>query len=232
MWDITERPQLDALSAKGRDNLAQVHNYALDYNIFLLKGIKQRIDDNDSSLLASLNAIFGSIPKEYAQLMYNPLEGDGESISEPSTTSKLQFRVLDLLIQERHRRDIEMLNLKFENKIKYEPLTDPWKYEIKSVYYSAFQQANDEFSDQFIKFALLQSIEYDFEHSLDDENDYQNDDDLIAHFCDEEMMDFTLKGKEDEDEIVVNQSSIARVILPLASQTIFANDEGEEEPTE
>jgi hypothetical protein len=75
---------------------------------------------------------------------------------------------------------------------------------------------------------LLQSLEYDFEHSLDDENDYQSDDDLIAHFCDDELMEFTLKGSE-TDEITVNQSEIARVILPLASQAILSNDESDKE---
>lgn len=228
MWNIEERPKLAELSAESRENLSKVHDYALDYNIFLLKGIKQKIDDNDEGLIVSVTALFDSIPKEYSQMMYNPLAADCARFNEPSTTSMLQFRVLDLLIQERHRRDIDVLNAKFENKIKYEPLSNPWKYEIKSPYYRAFAEANEEFADQFVKFALLQSLEYDFEHSLDDENDYQSDDDLIAHFCDDELMEFTLKGSE-TDEITVNQSEIVRVILPLASQAILSNDESDKE---
>ncbi len=44
--------------------------------------------------------------------------------------------------------------------------------------------------DQFNKFALMQSLEYDFEHILDGDSEYQNDDDIVDQFCDDTLFRF------------------------------------------
>ena len=225
--DLTASPQLGSLNEISRENLSKIHDYALDYNIFLFKGIKECIDNNEISLIESIEALFESIPNEYSKLIHNPL-GGSKTFKDPSTTSKLQNRLLELLIQERHYRDIENLNKQFDDKIQYIKLDDPSVYEIKSIFFKTFQDSKDEFKDQFRKFALLQSLEYDFEHNLDNDSEYQNDNDIIDQFCDETLLNFKLENTKN-DETIVNESEIARVILPLASQVILGEDEEEDD---
>ncbi|GAV26845.1 hypothetical protein PMKS-000301 [Pichia membranifaciens] len=230
MIDLKTAPRLGKLSNQSTQLLAQVDDYALDYNIFLFKGIGNVIDTNDAQLVSFIESLFITLPKEYSSLIYNPLNLPANKIN-PSTTSKLQKRLLSLLIQERHKRDIQLLNKKFENKIKYVELEEPEKYEIKSIYYRTFDEAKDEYADQFGRLALLQSLEYDFEHALDNDSDYQSDDNLVEHFCDDRMLDFELGKSKSEDEVV--NSQIIRVLLPLASQVILGQQgEGEEEGEE
>ena len=231
MLDLERAPRLSELSEKSTHLLEKVDDYALDYNIFLFKGIDNVIDTNDEKLCSFIDSLFITLPKEYSSLIYNPLDASGKKIN-PSTTSKLQKRLLSLLIQERHRRDINSLNKQFDNKIQYVELEDPGKYQIKSVYYKTFDGAKEDFADQFSRLALLQSLEYDFEHTLDDDSDYQNDDDLIEHFCDEKMLNFKLDKSQTKAEVV--NSEIIRVLLPLASQVVLgqSEDEGDEEDIE
>lgn len=230
MIDLKTVPRLGKLSDESTQLLAKVDDYALDYNIFLFEGIGNVIDTNDAQLVSFIESLFITIPKEYSSLIYNPLSLPGKKIN-PSTTSKLQKRLLSLLIQERHKRDIQLLNEKFDNKIEYVELENPDKYEIKSIYYKTFNSAKDEYADQFGRLALLQSLEYDFEHALDDESDYQNDDDLVEHFCDDRMLDFKLDTSKTENEVM--NSELIRVLLPLASQVIMGQEgEGEAEDDE
>lgn len=225
MLDLNTPPKLSTLSEGQKELLSKIDDYALDYNIFLFRGMKEMIDNNDSKLISIISTLFASIPKEYSEIIFNPLDKDsGKLIA--STTSKIQNRLLSLLIQERHKRDIEILNKQFENKINYIELEDPFKYEIKSAYFKAFQEGKADYYDQFNKLALLQSLEYDFEHELNDDSDYQSDDDLIDHFCDDNIVNFKLSDFEKEEDVLGNE--IVRFILPLASQVLLSDDNDEE----
>lgn len=227
MLDLTVKPKLSLLGEDCRNLLAQVDDYALDYNLFLFKGIHDKIKNNDSGLISTIESLQIAIPKEYSDIIYNPLR-DGKL--EPSTTSKLQDRILCLLIEERHRRDIDMLNKRVDGKVKYIELENPSKYEIKSMFYKAFDGAKNDYEEQFRRFALLQSLEYDFEHNLDEDSDYQNDDDLVAHFCDEALMNFKIDQSTKEEDVL--NTEIVRILLPLASQVILGNEDDENEDEE
>lgn len=232
MLDLKTKPRLSQLSSKNRELLSNVDDYALDYNIFLSKGIDDMITGDDTNLKSMVDMLFASIPETYTKMIYNPIDPTTKQLTH-STTSALQNRLLSLLIQERHRRDIDNLNKNFENKIKYVELEDPRKYEIKSRFYQTFNNARGEYLEQFNRLALLQSLEYDFEHELDDDSDYQTDDDLIDHFCDEAIQKFKLDGSKTEEDVI--NSEIVRVLLPLASQVIMGqggdddDDDDEEE---
>lgn len=225
MIDLEKTPKLNELNQQSRDLLSKVDDYALDYNIFLFKGINNVIANNDDNLKSFIDSLFLTIPTEYSKMIYNPLDSKTQKIN-PSTTTKLQQRLLNLIIQERHRRDINQLNKQFENKIKYVELEDPNKYEIKSPFYQTFNNSKDDYKEQFEKLALLQSLEYDFEHTLDEDSDYQNDNDLIDHFCDDEMINFKLDNSKNENDVV--NSAIVRVLLPLASQVIIGQNDNEQ----
>ena len=149
--------------------------------------------------------------------------------------------MLLLLILERHRRDIIALNkllaadLKNPKTINYVELKDPMKYEIKSPIFRSFEGAKDVYQGSFKKFSVLQSIEYDFEHVIDENGDYQNDNDLVDAFCSDDVMKFNAKLCESKDksydslEDVVANSRIARVLIPLAAQAFLLGDGKEEE---
>lgn len=226
MLDLSVAPKLSLLTKESRDLLAQVDNYALDYNIFLLKGIHDTIKSNDTELITTIETLHATIPQEYSKIIFNPLQ-NGNFI--PSTTSNLEDRILGLLIEERHRRDINILNKLTGDKINYIELENPYKYEIKSNFFQAFNANKEEYKEIFRRFALLQSLEYDFEHDLDDDSDYQNDDDLIEHFCDETIMSFKLTQPVKEENVLNNE--IVRILLPLASQVIMGqgDDENDED---
>lgn len=226
MLDLSVAPKLSLLTKESRDLLAQVDNYALDYNIFLLKGIHDTIKSNDTELITTIETLHATIPQEYSKIIFNPLQ-NGNFI--PSTTSNLEDRILGLLIEERHRRDINILNKLTGDKINYIELENPYKYEIKSNFFQAFNANKEEYKEIFRRFALLQSLEYDFEHDLDDDSDYQNDDDLIEHFCDETIMSFRLTQPVKEENVLNNE--IVRILLPLASQVIMGqgDDENDED---
>jgi hypothetical protein len=226
MLDLNSAPRLDQLSEDLRASLNKVDNYALDYNIFLFKGMQETIASNNEKLLSILKSLFVSIPKEYLEIIHNPIDEETGKLL-PTTTSQLQNRLLSLLIQERHRRDIENLNKQFEDKIKYVQLDDPHKYEIKSLYFKTFDEGKEDYQEQFNRLALLQCLEYDFEHVIDEESDYQNDDDLIDHFCDESILNFKLDDFENEESVL--GSEIVRFILPLASQAILSNDDEDDD---
>ncbi|KAG0682650.1 hypothetical protein C6P42_002598 [Pichia californica] len=226
MIDLLSTPKYTQLNEVSKELLTKVDDYALDYNIFLFKGIDNVITEDNDNLKTFINSLFVSIPTEYPKMIYNPIDPNTNNVI-PSTTSKLQKRLLSMIIEERHRRDIELLNKQFENKIKYVELEDPHIYEIKSPFYQTFNKSRDEYKSQFDKLALLQSLEYDFEHELDDDSDYQNDNDLIEHFCDDEMLEFSLNNSKNEADVV--DSEIVRVLLPLASQVILGeNNENED----
>lgn len=226
MLDLTIDPRLSQLSTEKRELLTKVDDYALDYNIFLSKGVDDIIKSNDKQLISFIQKLFITIPDEYVKLIYNPINETSEKIN-PSTTSKLQKRLLSLLIQERHRRDIYLLNKQFDDKIKYIELEDPFKYEIKSHYFKIFSESNDDFKEQFNKIALFQSLEYDFEHVLDDDSDYQNDDDIVDNFCDDKILQFKVADFKKEDDVINDE--IAKLLMPMASQVILSPNEEEEE---
>lgn len=227
MIDLTTNAQISELSDSSKALLAKVDDYVLDYNIFLFKGMREIIASHDERLKSIIQSLFLTLPEEYSAMIFNPMEKSDGKI-EPSTTSKLQDRLLSLLIQERHRRDIDVLNSRFENKIKYIELGDPFKYEIKSPFYKTFNESKEDYGEQFNKLALLQSLEYDFEHVMDEESDYQSDDDLVGHFCDDSVVDFKLDASKTDADVM--DSEIVRVLLPLASQVILSeNDEDEVE---
>lgn len=213
---------IEALSEKSRELLGKVDSYVLDFNIFLFKGINETHTRENDKLLAFINQLMASIPLEYKTKIFNPIENDKVNLT---TTSKLQLRLLELLIHERHRRDIETINSQLGGKLKYIPLQHPQKYEIKSPFYLTFKQSNDEYENQFYKLALLQSLEYDFEHDLNEADDYQNDDDLVKEFCTDSILEFQLKDAKKESDIM--DSELIKVLIPLASQVILM--EGDEE---
>lgn len=228
MLDLESKPVLSSLKEENKNLIASVDDYVLDYNLFVLNSVREVLVSNDNQLVSFIQALIASLPDEYSNLIYNPIDDNGKI--NLSTTSKLQERLLNLLIQERHRRDIIALNKQFEEKIKYLELENPFKYEIKSPYYKAFLGAKDEQADQFHKLALLQSLEYDFEHNLDEESDYKTDDDLLEHFLDDAIVNFKLDGNVKEEDVM--NSEIVKIMLPLAAQVIMGDDDEVEDESE
>jgi len=239
-----EKPaSLQLLAEESRKKLAHVPDYPLDYNIFLFKGIADAQKDGESELVKFRESIVSSIPEDYGNLLFKGLNetSDGSIKLEATTTSRIQCRLLLLLILERHRRDIIALNkllaadLKNPKTINYVELKDPMKYEIKSPIFRSFEGAKDVYQGSFKKFSVLQSIEYDFEHVIDENGDYQNDNDLVDAFCSDDVMKFNAKLCESKDksydslEDVVANSRIARVLIPLAAQAFLLGDGKEEE---
>ncbi|QPG76645.1 hypothetical protein FOA43_004037 [Brettanomyces nanus] len=230
---------LEQLSDKSLQNLAKVSDYPLDYNIFLFKGIDQSRSEDLDELTQFRKSVLDSIPKDYGDLIFDAV---GANQLELTTIARLQNRLLKLLILERHRRDIEILNRmisedpKLANKkISYIQLKEPLKYEIKSPIYKSFENNRDLYKESFRKFALLQNVEYDFEHLIDDNGDYQTDDDLLEAFCTDDILDFNDKMKENKDkdydtiEDVVANSKIGKVLVPLAAQAFFTRDDDEKD---
>lgn len=231
---------LESLSDDSRKKLTRISEYPLDYNIFLFKGIKDSRKDDEKELIKFRKSVLDNIPKDYGNLVFNGLteKKDGSSDIEPTTTSRLQDRLLQILILERHRRDIIALNKllsadpKNTKKIQYIKLNEPLKYEVKSPIYRSFESNKELYESSFRKFAVLQSVEYDFEHVIDENGDYQNDDDLIDAFCTPEVLEFNeelIKNKDkgpDKIEDLVDNSRIARVLIPLAAQAFFLSEDG------
>ncbi|GME98350.1 unnamed protein product [Ambrosiozyma monospora] len=169
MTTFLDKPaSLSTLSKELNDKLSTVPDYPLDYNIFLFKGIKDSRKDFEKELIDLRLDIFQSIPEEYGRLVFKGVEegSNGDKILIHTTTSKLQDRLLELLILERHRRDIDILNKMLDTKpgndahIKLVQLEDPFKYEIKSPIYNSFQANADSYKESFKKFNILQNIEY------------------------------------------------------------------------
>lgn len=213
-----------SLSENSRELLQKVDPYVLDFNIFLFKGINETHSRDNAKLHEFLSQVLASIPSEYKTKIFNPIEDDKVILT---TTSRLQLRLLELLIHERHRRDIEVINSRLGGKLQYIPLNDPLKYEIKSPFYLTFKQSNDDYVNQFYKLAMLQCLEYDFEHNLDESDDYQNDDDLVKEFCSDSIMEFKLSDATKETDIM--DSELIKVLIPLASQVmLMEGDEAED----
>ncbi|VEU20075.1 DEKNAAC100287 [Brettanomyces naardenensis] len=242
---IDEPVSLLQLSEGSRTKLSTVSDYPLDYNIFLFKGISDSRKEDEQELINFRKSILDSVPEDYGNLVFGGLgkKDDGTPKLELTTTARLQERLLKLLILERHKRDIEALNRMLasdpENKkrINYNEIKEPLKYEIKSPIYRSFESHKALYKNSFKKFSLLQNVEYDFEHVIDEDGDYQNDNDLVDAFCTEDIVGFNEKMKEnkgkdyDSLEDVVSNSEIGRVLIPLAAQTfILEDDETTETP--
>lgn len=210
MLNLEVAPQLESLDKDTLTSLKLVNDYILDYNINMYKTINNLVISNDEKLISLLEPIFEIIPEDHLKNIFNPVET--KKHIDLSTTIKLQNRILNLLIQERHKRDIDCLNSKLDKKINLIKLNDPLVYEIKSPYYLTFSK-DDDLNNKFVKFAMLQSIEYDFENKIDSNSDYQSDDDLMNHFID------GITDIEIDDNIV--NKDIARLIIPLAASVIL-----------
>lgn len=229
---LDEQVSLNNLSGGWRETLTQVPDYPLDYNIFLSRGIENAREDQADELVKFRKSVIDSIPEDYGGVMFNGLEKqtDGSLKLEKTTTALLQNRLLKLLILERHRRDMLVLNRILAadpNNVKhinYVELKEPLKYEIKSPIYKTFEEDTERYQSSFNKFSLLQNIEYEFEHTIDEDGDYQRDEDLLEAFCTEDVMNFdkTLEANRGKDiDNLVADSEIGRVLLPLAAQALF-----------
>lgn len=216
---------LSLLSEKSLEKLALVDNYVLDFNIFLFKGILDTHRSHNGQLSETVSQLMSSIPEEYQDKIFNPLNEEKHVVY--TTTNRLQSRMLELLIHERHKRDIAMINDKLGGKLSYVPLEKPLVYEIKSPFFLTFNQSKNDYQQQFYRLALLQLLEYDFEHELTEDGDYTCDDDLIDDFCSEAVMNFKLENAKDEKDVMDNE--IIKVLIPLASQVLLMNDSDEEE---
>ncbi|GMM31202.1 hypothetical protein DAMA08_039470 [Martiniozyma asiatica (nom. inval.)] len=217
---LSSNSSLAALGESSRDLLGKIDNYVLDYNIFLYKGIVNAHNTDNAKLHGTLSILFDAIPDEYKGTLFNPIDGQKVGLT---TTAILQMRMLELLIHERHRRDIDVLNKQLDGKIKYYPLEKTDKYEIKSPFYLTFIKSSGEYANQFQRLALLQSLEYDFEHELDDDNELQSDDDLVNLFCTDAVLDFDMKDLKDVQDVV--NSQIAQLFIPLAAKSILMQDD-------
>ncbi|KAH3665922.1 hypothetical protein OGAPHI_004111 [Ogataea philodendri] len=202
------------LSTESLEKLTKVSDFALDYNIFLFKGIKQARESDTKELIDFRLDLFNSIPKDHGSMIFRGLDksASGDYTLIPTTTSRLQDRLLELLILERHRRDIQVLSKLANKKINPVPLEDPNVYEIKSPLYQRLLSTKDEYETSFKRFAMMQNVEYDFENELDD-GDYENDNDLVQQFCTDDLFEVDPKN--------LDESELAKILIPLASKTIF-----------
>ncbi|KAG7697732.1 hypothetical protein KL929_000213 [Ogataea haglerorum] len=207
-------PSLAKLQTASSQKLAQVSDFPLDYNIFLFKEIKHARERDVQEMIDFRLDLFDSIPQDYSSLIFRGLEKrpDGSYELFPTTTSKLHDRLLELLILERHRRDISQLSKITGRTIEAVELADPNLYEIKSPIYQQLLATKDEYQTSFKRFAMLQNVEYDFENRLDG-TDVSSDDDLVQQFCTQDVIDV---DPENLDEL-----RLAQILIPLASKAIF-----------
>lgn len=217
---MSEAPSFDQLSEESKNLLERIPDYPLDFNIFIFKGIHD---------------IRPSMKDELAEFRLNL---NGESIKEDglTNTSKLQDRLLEILMIERHRRDIILLNQFINAKggdktIKPIQLKSPLSYEIKSPIFKKLQSSQSTYDQSFRKFAILQNLEFDFE------SDPMTDDELIEEFVSEELLNFNeLYLKKDVPteqtfEEIFQQGKFIRVVIPLAAQGILMGVDIEKELT-
>lgn len=205
---------LAGLTPKSRALLSSVDPYALDLNVFLFEGIQRALQDRAGDLCEYVEGVITALPLELRSKVWDASAGGKLALT---TTALLQLRLLDLLRRERHRRDIEALNVAMKaagGRIPYLALGDASKYEIKSPYYKAFVGATDEYADKCYRLALLQCIEYDYEHA-----DICTDDELVELFCSDALMAFKLDAEAKphaDTAAAVDESAIVRVFLPEA----------------
>ncbi|CDK29093.1 unnamed protein product [Kuraishia capsulata CBS 1993] len=231
----------DSLSESSKELLCRVPDYPLDYNLFIFKGIhkvrpQMKADLCEFRVQAAENTPRGDNADKAVHLgILKPADKDADANDyelELTTTSKLQDRLMKILILERHRRDIAMLNrvLEQENKsITPIALTDPLVYKIKSpLFATLWSQHYDNHEQSFKKFAILQNLEYEFERDLSENpevNDVTDDDSLIRLFCDsKDVMEFDIKDQIDQDLLdkqVLDDSKIVQIMIPLAAQAIL-----------
>ncbi len=116
--------------------------------------------------------------------------------TKPTFTSVMHDRLLELLHQERARRT------QLKNNVEYPLLPELNKRELLH-------------SEAFVKFAVLQGIEYEFEEFL-------SDDDLVIDFADSPDLTTNIdyKGGEinEEDVNAILDTNIIKVMIPLAAQ--------------
>ncbi|OWB56571.1 hypothetical protein B5S28_g2478 [[Candida] boidinii] len=227
--------EFDNISNELKEKLTKVPDYNLDYNIFILKGIRESRIKNYLDLkklrLEIIESVNDVIEEEEEQdndsnkstneindmKIYKGSVNDNDDSLELTTAAKLQERLLELLIIERHKRDIKMLNELISSQKKKEDsntettttsssdeviiktikLNDPHKYEIKSPIFKMFDKSlSESYIDIFRKFAILQNIEYEYEHYLDindTEFEILSDDKLLNEFLsNEDLFKFDL----------------------------------------
>ncbi|KAG7938185.1 hypothetical protein KL934_000759 [Ogataea polymorpha] len=207
-------PSLSKLQTASAQKLAQVSDFPLDYNIFLFEEIKHARERDVQEMIDFRLDLFESIPQDHSSLIFRGLEkkADGDYELIPTTTSRLHDRLLELLILERHRRDILQLSKIAGKNIQAVELSDPNLYEIKSPIYQQLLSTKDQYQTSFKRFAMLQNIEYDFENRLDG-SDVSNDDDLVQQFCTQDVIEV--------DPQNLDELRLAQILIPLASKAIF-----------
>ncbi|GMF60608.1 unnamed protein product [[Candida] boidinii] len=123
--------EFDNISTEIKEKLSKVPDYNLDYNIFILKGIRESRIKNCLDLkklrlevIESVNDVIEGEEQEKDDdndddatnneindmKIYKGNVNDIDDSLELTTAAKLQERLLELLIIERHKRDIKMLN--------------------------------------------------------------------------------------------------------------------------
>ncbi|GMF57725.1 unnamed protein product [[Candida] boidinii] len=170
---------------------------------------------------------------------------DNDDSLELTTAAKLQERLLELLIIERHKRDIKMLNelISAQRKksdsgstvsspdklvIKTIKLSDPHKYEIKSPIFKMFDKSlniNDEefeiLSDDKLLNEFLSNedlFNFDLLKNITETTGSVNEHDGgISNQHDEERLK---ELKENSDE-VLNSGKIIQIMLPEASKFLI-----------
>ncbi|OUM53897.1 hypothetical protein BVG19_g3226 [[Candida] boidinii] len=240
--------EFDNISIEIKEKLSKVPDYNLDYNIFILKGIRESRIKNCLDLkklrlevIESVNDVIEGEEQEKDDdndddatnneindmKIYKGNLNDNDDSLELTTAAKLQERLLELLIIERHKRDIKMLNelISAQRKksdsgstvsspdklvIKTIKLSDPHKYEIKSPIFKMFDKSlSESYIDIFRKFAILQNIEYEYEHYLDindEEFEILSDDKLLNEFLsNEDLFNFDLLKNITETTGSVNE---------------------------
>ncbi|GME72771.1 unnamed protein product [[Candida] boidinii] len=240
--------EFDNISTEIKEKLSKVPDYNLDYNIFILKGIRESRIKNCLDLkklrlevIESVNDVIEGEEQEKDDdndddatnneindmKIYKGNVNDIDDSLELTTAAKLQERLLELLIIERHKRDIKMLNelISAQRKksdsastvsppdelvIKTIKLSDPHKYEIKSPIFKMFDKSlSESYIDIFRKFAILQNIEYEYEHYLDtndEEFEILSDDKLLNEFLsNEDLFNFDLLKNITETTGSVNE---------------------------
>lgn len=213
-------PSFDTLNEESIDILKQIPDYPLDFNIFIFKGIRDiRLKIADDL-------------KEFRLVLQDDKLKNGLELT---STSQLQDRLLQILIIERHRRDIELLNLFINSRdssknVKAIKLIQPFNYDIKSPIFKKLNSSAENYQESFRKFAILQNLEYEFEEQL------LNDDELIQEFISDEILKFNelyLKDKdkpiEDLFEDIFNEGKFIRIVIPLAAQGILMGVDIEKE---
>ncbi|ODQ82271.1 hypothetical protein BABINDRAFT_164082 [Babjeviella inositovora NRRL Y-12698] len=196
MTQSTDLEIFQSLNETNYQQLSLIPDYPLDFNLFIFRGISQRrgaSDTNDS------NTLLADLPVEQLELMV-PSDGNKTFVAHQ--------KLLKILIVERMRRDLTMINAErhrldenvalqsskeilqriaeeyLSKESSNSPLLD---YQIRSPIYNMLDKnPQDSYKRFFQRMAQLQALEFKFETDME----FTDNEELIEMFLNDDILDF------------------------------------------